>query len=624
MKMIQQKIYARARNDQDVIRTMMNAFRQFDVNAKGVIGPNDLRRIIKHFYDLDLSEMQTTALFDAVDTDGDGFIDQQEFIHAFAHRLNEKSKQMKAKPPRNKDDPTHPKKIAAPDGQQLWSDVKGNKGLEEIIATIRGKILARARNDADIQRGMINAFRQFHAEGGGLSKAKLHLIIKNFFGLDINDIMLDALFKLMDRDNNGFVSQQEFVRTFAHNDELSPYEQAVAARRHRRNSEQMYKIDRHQQAAPVGRGGRPNELSGGRGARNLNNKELPHLELNDILNMITTKIYARARNDTDVKRTVFNAFRKFDTNENNGNMDKQKLHDTVRAFFDLTLTDRQLTDLFHYIDKNNDNNIDFEEFVHAFVKKEHYNIIDDKKQNNPFNVAPPKISERAHKQAAPNLIAFQQPGQRPIQHAQEAPPRQPAPPTSSRPSDHGNRRNQQWEKRRQERMQQQPGGQQQQQQPQPQPPQGYQPRNPRPPQHPSGGQWQQEQPPSSQHEQGQQRFQLDHPDAGTRGGAPPQHRQYQQQHPPPSQQSQQYQKPGQGYPGQDHRVSPRLGAAARGMFGGQQPFQQQGQPMGQPYTPNSEAGYPPQGYQQQQQFPPQYQQQPPQQQHPPQQQFQPY
>merc|ERR1719473_2634992 len=121
MNMIQQKIYARARNDQDVIRKMMNAFRQFDVNSKGVIGQKDLQRIIKHFYDLDLGEEQIKAVFAIVDSDGNGYIDQQEFVHAFAHRLNQKTKNGAKHAPQRKDS-HNPKRLIAQNEQQLWSD----------------------------------------------------------------------------------------------------------------------------------------------------------------------------------------------------------------------------------------------------------------------------------------------------------------------------------------------------------------------------------------------------------------------------------------------------------------------------------------------------------------------
>jgi hypothetical protein len=135
-----------------------------------------------------------------------------------------------------------------------------------------------------------------------------------------------------------------------------------------------------------GGGGGRQYSEGGGGARpmtaesnkekNWNATEMPHLRLADIVGMITQKIYARARNDTDVKRTVLSAFRQFDSGAttadggSGSSMTQEQLHKTVRAFFDLSLTGSQMDDLFRYVDTNSDGLIDYQDFLVAFTKRD--------------------------------------------------------------------------------------------------------------------------------------------------------------------------------------------------------------------------------------------------------------
>jgi hypothetical protein len=119
-----------------------------------------------------------------------------------------------------------------------------------------------------------------------------------------------------------------------------------------------------------GGGGRRPVTTESNRERNWNAGEMPHLRLPDIVGMITQKIYARAKNDTDVKRTVLSAFRQFDSNKDGSgsSMTQEQLHKTVRAFFDLSLTGSQMDGLFRFVDTNGDGLIDYQDFIVAFTK----------------------------------------------------------------------------------------------------------------------------------------------------------------------------------------------------------------------------------------------------------------
>jgi hypothetical protein len=82
---IAEKIRARARNDKDVFRNIVNAFRVYDHNGDNLLDPGEFAHTLRMFFSIKLSDEQAAELFNYLDSDGSGMIDRKEICSGLLH-----------------------------------------------------------------------------------------------------------------------------------------------------------------------------------------------------------------------------------------------------------------------------------------------------------------------------------------------------------------------------------------------------------------------------------------------------------------------------------------------------------------------------------------------------------
>jgi Ca2+-binding EF-hand superfamily protein len=159
-------------------KTLEEAFDSMDIDKDGLIDSNEFADALKTSFGMDfLTRLETTALMSRFDTDGDGYIDGEEFLRFI-------------------------RKDSVPEGP--------------VDQSIIDQTIAKFKNHLEVQfASMRDAFRQLDDDrNGSISKQEFATVLKNF-DIKVTDSELDALVQRYDTNNDGRVSHTEFLKVMA-------------------------------------------------------------------------------------------------------------------------------------------------------------------------------------------------------------------------------------------------------------------------------------------------------------------------------------------------------------------------------------------------------------------------
>ena len=210
------------------------AFKRFDVNGDGVMDKTEMKDMMSSAAGKSVSDSEVNALFSKGDIDGDGQIDMQEFVKLMfpssAAALSKVQKSYKSldevKSAFRKCDADGDGHISLTELRSMMSgfspaeveavfalgdkDLSGGIDFNEYIALMIpncGSILKKVSARFSTIQDVMETFKKIDANNdGAISRPEM----KN--GMKLNDQELDVVFALGDIDQDGEISQSEFVR----------------------------------------------------------------------------------------------------------------------------------------------------------------------------------------------------------------------------------------------------------------------------------------------------------------------------------------------------------------------------------------------------------------------------
>lgn len=174
--------------------------------------------------------------------------------------------------------------------------------LNALIDLIETTIASRCRNDKDILRSQVQAFKKFDRSGNGLMcEEELQYTIRSWCGIKMTPEQTSLLFERLDKNDNGSIDAQEFIegihphRSLSHPKGTHPEHHAIAMEQEVEAKEQthnsFYGLDE--------KGQKTNDR---RSSHSLVKHETSNMSMEQIKEIIKEKLLARSRNDKDVLR----------------------------------------------------------------------------------------------------------------------------------------------------------------------------------------------------------------------------------------------------------------------------------------------------------------------------------
>jgi Ca2+-binding EF-hand superfamily protein len=187
------------------------------------------------FFALKLSTAQSDALFKFIDKDSSGVISRQELVNGLLHRpaaagadTTGLSLTATQREPTNVHDKLLQSndRIDAKKSNEKAMFQRRNSGymvteegltIAQLLRMIQEKIRARARNDKDVHRNLVQAFKQFDSNGDGMiDRGEFTHTMRTYFALKLSPEQSNALYTYLDKNNDGSISRQELVQGLLH------------------------------------------------------------------------------------------------------------------------------------------------------------------------------------------------------------------------------------------------------------------------------------------------------------------------------------------------------------------------------------------------------------------------
>jgi len=374
------------------------AFKRFDVNGDGVMDKAEMKDMMSSATGKSVSDNEVNALFSKGDLDGDGQIDMQEFVKMmFPSSSDALAKLQKSYKNLDEVKSAFRKCDADGDGHVSLSELKsmmskfsqseveavfalGDKDLSggidfnEYIALMipnSGSILKKVSSKFSSIQDVMDTFKRIDAnKDGAVSRPEM----KN--GMKLNDQELEVVFALGDIDQDGEISQSEFVRLM--------FPAADSGLNKFRNSFRNI----HEVVAAFKRFDTNNdgsicqqELVNGMRSSNVSftscelkaifavadinqDGEINFTEFVSALFPVASDGLAKLRNTLKTIDNVKAAFKKLDAN-NDGEISFEELKAGMKSI--VNLSQGEMSSVFSVMDVDNDDNISFSEFARTII-----------------------------------------------------------------------------------------------------------------------------------------------------------------------------------------------------------------------------------------------------------------
>eukprot|EP00088_Acartia_fossae_P012304 TRINITY_DN1633_c0_g1_i1.p1 TRINITY_DN1633_c0_g1~~TRINITY_DN1633_c0_g1_i1.p1 ORF type:complete len:1625 (+),score=462.94 TRINITY_DN1633_c0_g1_i1:438-4877(+) len=375
-----------------------SAFKRFDVNGDGVMDKGEMKQMMSSAAGKPISDGEVNALFSKGDIDGDGQIDMQEFVKLMFPNCSDALAKLQ-KSYRNLDEVKSAFRKCDSDGDGHVSmselknmmsgfsaseveavfalgdkDMSGGIDFNEYIALMipnSGSILKKVSSRFSSIQEVMDTFKRIDAnKDGAISRPEM----KN--GLKLNDQELDVVFALGDIDQDGEISQSEFVRLMfpAADSGLNKFRNSY------RNIQEVVAAFKRFDTNNDGSLSQQ-ELVNGMRATNVNfsscelkaiftvadvnqDGEINFTEFVSALFPVASDGLAKMRNAMKSISDVKAGFKKLDAN-NDGEISFEELRSGVKSI--VNLSEGEVRSVFSVMDVDNDDNISFSEFARTIL-----------------------------------------------------------------------------------------------------------------------------------------------------------------------------------------------------------------------------------------------------------------
>jgi calmodulin len=374
------------------------AFKRFDVNGDGVMDKSEMKDMMTSAAGKPVSDNEVNGLFSKGDLDGDGQIDMQEFVKLmFPNSADALAKVQKSyknldavKSAFRKCDSDGDGHITLSELTSMMSgfsqseveavfalgdkDMSGGIDFNEYIGLMipnSGSILKKISANFSTIQDVMEIFKKIDAnKDGAVSKPEM----KN--GMKLNDQELEVVFALGDIDQDGEISQSEFVRMMFpaadsglnkfRNSFRNIHEVVSAFKRFDANSDgSLCQQELVSGMRSVNTSFTSCELKAIFAVADVNQDgEINFTEFVSALFPVASDGLAKLRNALKSIANVKSAFKKLDAN-NDGEISFDELKAGIKGI--VNLSEGELRAVFSVMDVDNDNNISFSEFARTII-----------------------------------------------------------------------------------------------------------------------------------------------------------------------------------------------------------------------------------------------------------------
>jgi Ca2+-binding EF-hand superfamily protein len=251
-------------------------------------------------------------------------------------------------------------------------------------------IESRARRDSVVTQSFSNLFRKFDKDNDGtVSKQELDEALRSMFGVRMPPSKLDFLFQSMDATNRGAITKFEFLDAFLGHRQPDRFKDtkvegpagpAGPPGKTGKTGGRRSSVHGNEDATSLAWADRDaqeqaSRLSSIKGHRFEANSGLMSsaqigkpASLQEIREIIRNKILGRARNNTDISRTMRKVFASMDGN-GDGHVDLHEFTQAVLRLFDVKLSAGQARAFFDCLDMDGDGSLSQDELIAGLLMR---------------------------------------------------------------------------------------------------------------------------------------------------------------------------------------------------------------------------------------------------------------
>ena len=229
LRAIQRKCSEKTKRKSDQVRVIYNMFN----NAKGKIDPMGMAATLGTWGML-VTQEDVRGVFRFLDGDGNREIDLTEFAQGVIFKDYSEDGPL-ARQEDAELDKAHNQALLRMEGSNVQGGHPQPEGpvwkhhMQELTKKIRNKLERKTSKDVDLARQAFNLF----CRQGTFTKGVLREQLRNF-NFDVSETEIDAIFKILDKDNSGLIDFGEFIRGIMpsedHNTFGSGHQPTVTAR----------------------------------------------------------------------------------------------------------------------------------------------------------------------------------------------------------------------------------------------------------------------------------------------------------------------------------------------------------------------------------------------------------
>jgi Ca2+-binding EF-hand superfamily protein len=240
--------------------------------------------------------------------------------------------------------------------------------LDELLEILKQKSRSRANRDVDVSNNLNFLLRRFDLNGNGLIDVnEFRATLKRSFALTLPKSTCSRLYRKLGPDKNGEIKTHTLADAILHGSRVLKVKRehddgfVLSLSVSEQNDRKVAFVDANM-AGGIKKQARKRSTHYVEGGRYLTKGSC----LKDIIKLISTKISSKVNQDSDLVRVYTNFFRKADLSDR-GEITQNQLNDCLRRFFALNLAESQVSELFHFLDVNNDKAVSRVEFIQGFL-----------------------------------------------------------------------------------------------------------------------------------------------------------------------------------------------------------------------------------------------------------------